>query len=148
MSDLPKCYDLILTSNKHNFISTNTSETGLSDHHKLTYTVLKTEFVKAEPNIISYRNYTHFDEEEFNNDLYQQISSTARINDSYKLFNDTLTEVLNRHAPLKQKLVRANNAPFMNKEIRKLIMLRSRAKMCELFAAIKFCSCAIVWCAQ
>ena len=127
-SDPPKCYDLILTSNKHNFISTNTSETGLSDHHKLTYTVLKTEFVKAEPNIISYRNYKHFDEEEFNNDLYQQISSTARINDSYELFNDTLTEVLNRHAPLKQKLVRANNAPFMNKEIRKLIMLRSRAK--------------------
>ena len=34
--------------------------------------------------------------------------------------------VLERHAPLKQKYTRANQAPFMNKELQKAIMLRSK----------------------
>ena len=37
-------------------------------------------------------------------------------------------ELLNIHAPIKLKYVRANNGPFMTKELRKAIMLRSRLK--------------------
>ena len=37
-------------------------------------------------------------------------------------------DVLNFHAPLKRKLVRANNAPFMNSKLRKAIMTRTRLK--------------------
>ena len=36
--------------------------------------------------------------------------------------------VLNKHVPLKTKIIRANNAPFMNKNMRKLVMTRSRLK--------------------
>ena len=35
-------------------------------------------------------------------------------------------EVVNRHAPLKEKFLRANNAPFMNKALSKAVMNRSR----------------------
>ena len=33
-----------------------------------------------------------------------------------------------RHAPLKKKIVRANQSPFMNKKLRKEIMKRSRLR--------------------
>ena len=35
---------------------------------------------------------------------------------------------LNKHAPMKTKYLRANNSPFMNKELTKVIMVRSRLK--------------------
>ena len=37
-------------------------------------------------------------------------------------------EVLNYHAPLKQKSVRGNHAPFMTRELSKAIMTKSKAK--------------------
>ena len=36
--------------------------------------------------------------------------------------------ILNKHAPMKEKLIRANNSPFMNKTMSKAIMTRSRLK--------------------
>ena len=41
--------DLILTNRKYSFKNTNTFETGLSDHHHMIYTMLKSTFEKAEP---------------------------------------------------------------------------------------------------
>ena len=41
-----------------------------------------------------------------------------------KIFRSTL----DNHAPLKQKQVRGNKAPFMSKELRKAIMTRPRIK--------------------
>ena len=46
----------------------------------------------------------------------------------YESFSDTIKTVANKHAPLKKKIVRGNNAPFMTKELRKTIMNRSRLK--------------------
>ena len=40
----------------------------------------------------------------------------------HESFSDTLKAVVNKHAPLKEKIVRGNNAPFMTKELRKTIM--------------------------
>ena len=37
-------------------------------------------------------------------------------------------ELLNNHAPMKEKYVRANNAPFMNKVLSKAVMTRSRLR--------------------
>ena len=45
----PTCIDLILT-NRHNcFQNSRTIETGLSDFHKMTVTVLKSHFQKKDP---------------------------------------------------------------------------------------------------
>ena len=37
-------------------------------------------------------------------------------------------EIFNRHAPLKSKYVRMNQGPFMTKQLRKEVMLRSRLR--------------------
>ena len=45
----------------------------------------------------------------------------------YKHFEQTFLEILNIHAPIKKKPLRANHAPYMTKALRKTIM-----KMSEL----------------
>ena len=52
----PSCIDLMLT-NSRSFQNSLNIETGLSDFHKMTLTVLKTIFPKVKPEIILYRNY-------------------------------------------------------------------------------------------
>ena len=65
----PKTIDLILTNRPRSFCNSDTLETGLSDFHKLTVTVLKTFFKKQSPKVISYRNYKKFSDDLFRNDL-------------------------------------------------------------------------------
>ena len=43
-------------------------------------------------------------------------------------FQDIYLSVLNKHAPVKHKYIRANNSNFMTKNLRKEIMLRSKPR--------------------
>ena len=63
----PSCIDLILTNRKGCFESPMTIETGLSDCHKMTVTVMKKHYKKKDPIKILYRNYKSFDRNEFRN---------------------------------------------------------------------------------
>ena len=44
---------------------------------------------------------------------------------SYKPFEEIFLTILEKHAPMKSKQLRANNAPYMTKTLRKAIMKRS-----------------------
>ena len=46
--------------------------------------------------------------------------------DKYETFEEEFLQVLNNHAPLKKKFIRANHAPYMTKNLRKAIMKRSQ----------------------
>ena len=46
----------------------------------------------------------------------------------YESFSDTFKAIVNKHPPLKEKIVRGSNVPFMTKELRKAILNRSRLK--------------------
>ena len=48
-----------------------TTESGLSDHHKMTRSILKIFLKKKEPVKINYRSYKNFIESDFRNDLLQ-----------------------------------------------------------------------------
>ena len=124
----PKCYDLIITNCKHNFQNIRTLTSGFSDFHKLTITVLKTEFVKADPIQINYRDYKNFNTSRFNEDLRNRLNTDESSNSNYNRFQNILREVLDNHAPMKKKYNRVNNSPFMTKQLRKMIMNRSRCK--------------------
>ena len=50
-------------------MNTGTVETGLSDHHLLIYTMLKTTFQKLAPKVVKYRKYKNFDINVFKNEL-------------------------------------------------------------------------------
>ena len=48
-------------------------ETGLSDFHKMSLTVMKDFYKKQSPNIIRYRSYRNFDNEIFINEVENNI---------------------------------------------------------------------------
>ena len=87
----PSCIDLVLTNNPNSFQNSGVIETGLSDFHKMTVTVMKTSFEKLKPNIIS-------------------RLSTENIRVDYNGMEKFLQ---------KKKYSRGNNMPFINKTIKK-----------------------------
>ena len=64
-SNTPSCICLILTNRKHLFQLLNTVETGLSDHHKLICTILKSRGFKGAPIEKRYGSYKTFDVDQF-----------------------------------------------------------------------------------
>ena len=102
--------------------------TGLLDHHKMTVTVVKTYFKKKEPIEINHRSYKYFNAIEFRNDLLINLDNTNKERMQYDEFKDRFMDVLDWHAPMKKKVVRGNNAPFMNKVLSKAFMHRTKLK--------------------
>ena len=98
----PSSIDLILTNRIRSFQNTITLETGLSDHHKMVITVLKTFIPKRTPILIKYRDYRKFNSQNFRQDLQNNI---ANISDEicYDIFESTFKEILNKHAPHKDE---------------------------------------------
>ena len=97
-----------------------------NDFHKLTFTVLKTYFKKAKPRIIKYRDYKHFDNNEYRNELIKELPSNNMQSDDLARFTNISKMILEKKAPLKESYVRYNQAKFMNKILQKAIMNRSR----------------------
>ena len=56
----------------------------------------------------------------------------------YQHFLNIFTEVLDKHAPKKQKSLRANQGRFMTKDLHKAIMKRSRLRNKFLRARTEF----------
>ena len=124
----PSCIDLILTNKSLCFQKTAVVETGLSDFHRLTLIVMKSTFQKQVPKILSYRNYKSFNNTLFQNDLMYEISKIGLNNINCEQLENIFMLTLNKHAPSKIRYVRANNSPFMNNDIYKSIMVRSRLR--------------------
>ena len=85
-------------------------------------TSFKMSFSKSKPIERTYREMKHFDREEFPSEL---ISELSKIGSDYNSFDDTFNTVLDKHAPIKTKLLRANHKPYVTKAMRKAIMKRS-----------------------
>ena len=46
---------------------------GLSDHHNMIYTMLKSSFINIEPKLLNYRNYTNLNFGKFKEDLSEAL---------------------------------------------------------------------------
>ena len=125
----PTCIDLMLTNQEKHFQNSSTIESGLSDFHNMIVTVFKTTFQKRAPTLIRYRNYSKLNDEFFRSELSNELLLNCDLRTiKYEDFHYIFMNVLNKHAPLKTKIIRSNNVPFMNKNLRKQVMTRSRLK--------------------
>jgi len=120
------CIDLILTNKKSKLMHTDALETGLSDHHLLVHTMIRSKFSKMKPKKVFYRCYRNFDNHLFETELTKALQKSSIQN--YEVFEQVFANILDQHAPLKTKFLRANNSPHVSKALRKAIMLRSRLK--------------------
>ena len=101
-------------------------ETGLSDFHRMTISVLKMRFRKLLPKVVSYRD---FEKERFMKSLQSTLNNqNGDYVKNHDLFFNICHEVLNKHAPRKKKYIRGNNKPLMVKTLSKAIMQRTRLR--------------------
>ena len=126
--DKPSSIDLILTNKNKSFHSSHIIETGISDFHKMTVSVMKIYFKKQKSNTIHYRQYKNFSNDKFRADLLNELMKGKIEISRLDIFTRTALHILGNHAPVKQKSVRANESPFMTKTLKKEIMNRSRLK--------------------
>ena len=119
--DNPSCIDLFITNSYRSFQKTTTLSTGLSDFHKMTITVLKTTFPKAKPRIITYR--TPYETADLEIALKENLEKMD--GKKYECFEKAVTCSYDSVSAKKQRTVRANEKPYVTKDMRKAIMLRS-----------------------
>ena len=91
-------------------------------------TVLRGSFRKKGPRIVTYREYSGFDNFSFREEPAEELSSNPLKMLDFTLFNSTVECILNKLAQLKKKYLRANDGPSMTRELRKAIMKRSNLK--------------------
>ena len=91
-------------------------------------------FIKQKPIKITYRDYRYFNDSIFLHDLraasFHVCESLGQrdTNLVHNSFVKTFLQVIDKHAPLKSKNIRDNQAPFMTKELGKAIITRSRLR--------------------
>ena len=103
-------------------------ETGISDFHKLTTTILKQYFPKPKPKIVNYRGSINFRNDEFRAELDKEILKYDINNIKYQHPLNIFIKTLNKHTTMKIKYLRANQGNFMTKGLNKATMKRSRLR--------------------
>ena len=128
--DNPSCIDLTLTNKPFSFQNSCVGGAGLFDFHRMILTVTKMTFQKLKPRVINYRDYKHFNNERFRDDLLSEISNSYLEfdNNSFDEFFNMCRSALNQHAPRKLKYVRGNHMPFINKTLSKEIMKKTKLR--------------------
>ena len=109
------CINLLIANSKFSFVRTNSLKTGLSDHH-MRNAILKTKFEKFEPKKSIYRNFKQYDSEQFKLDISNSMFP-MRTHAAFekKIFNS----ILGKHAAKKTKILRVNQRPYFNKNLRR-----------------------------
>ena len=96
--------ELILTNRNRSLQNFCVIDTGLSDFHKMTVTILRSYLNKLWPKIIQCRDYKKFSNDAFKSELVIENGNLQNCND-LDSFLAKCKNVLNRTAPLKQKYV-------------------------------------------
>ena len=87
---------------------------------------MKVYHSKQTPKIIEYRDYKNFTNEHFRRHLLWELSFQNIQSNEFHKFKFIASKLLNSHTPLKEKYIRCDQTVFMNKELRKAIMTRTR----------------------
>ena len=84
---------------------------------------MKPYFSRLKPKIIHYRNFKRFGEKKFIVDV-KNADFSFETNDpieNYSAVTNTFSLIVEKHAPLKKKIVIGNHAPFITKDLRKAL---------------------------
>ena len=118
------CANLILTKVPRSFQSTYIVETGLSDFHLMTLTVMRKRFKKCHPKTINHRSYKNFSNVKYKETLINNLFKENFIynDDGVQRLCHISLDTLDKHAPRKMKHAKDNQMPFFNKDLSKAIM--------------------------
>ena len=81
------------------------------------------------PRVVNYRTYKHFNEDDFTQDIakapFQVGEIFDDIDDKIWFYNNLLINVIETHAPMKRKLIKCKQVPYMNGKLRKAINVKA-----------------------
>ena len=131
-NNAPTLIDVILTNSKNLLCNTINFNCGLSDCHNMICTNLKEQCDPVKKKKVNFRSYKNFDEGQFNSDLSMVPFHVAYvfddIDDIYWAHELLLRQVVDEHAPIKQKCPKKKSPPYMNSNYRKIIYKTRQAK--------------------
>ena len=84
--------------------------------------------MKLCPTKITYRNYKNFNLNSFKSELKTSLEISEEAEMTYDSFKETFMNSLNKQAPMKEKFIRGNQAPLMNKTLSKAFIQRAKLK--------------------
>ena len=76
---------------------------------------MRSYYTKSTPKFVHYRIYSKLNNDYFRNDLKASLEKAKDLD--YQSFEYIFGTTLNKHAPAKQKYMKANNSPFMTKTL-------------------------------
>ena len=124
--------DVILVSNPRRYAGTLNCPFVVSDFHNIIAAATKRFAPLYTPRKIVYRSYKHFDDENFVSDI---VHAPFPVGDIFEDIEDMawftstlLSDIINRHAPVKTKTIKAESVPYMNGKLRKAIYSRNMAR--------------------
>ena len=125
----PSLLDVIVTNSPRRLANHLNIDIGLSDFHHIVCAATKMHVPKTNSRVITYRRYKDFNEDLYVNDLCAaplHVSQIFNDPDDQMWFHNTLVkQVTDKHAPIKQKLVKGKQAPFIHGELRKAINVKA-----------------------
>ena len=131
-NQVPTLIDVIITNSKTFLCNTINFNCGLSDCHNMIATSLKESCNPVEKKKVTFRSYKNFNEAELNDELSQVPFHVAHIfddvDDIYWAHETLLRQVVDEHAPLKEKVPKPNSPPYMNSRYRKIIYKTRQAR--------------------
>ena len=127
--DTQTLIDIIATNSVENISHVDVIAKSLSDHD-MVVCVRKMNHKRFLPKTIRCRDYKSYDPDSMNRDFsnvdWQPILNETDINISLNLFNETLTEIFNRHAKIIEKKVKGRKCPWIGNDIKKLMNERDQ----------------------
>ena len=122
--------DIAITTNTNLFTGCEVIDIGSSDGHSMVAAVAKAYAIKFPPKTVTYRSYKTFNTQAYRKDMSMVPFSLCQVFDdpSDSLWAQSLLirEVLDQHAPLKQKKVRPTQPAYMNAKLRKNIFRKTQ----------------------
>ena len=92
-------------------------ETGVSGFHKMVVTALKSYYRKCEAKITKYRSNKNFCNDSFRQQLLEELNKGFISVSDLAKFNACILKAFNKEAPIKKKLIGANEAPFLTRKL-------------------------------
>ena len=119
--------DHLYSNKKENIVLAGVSKISISDHY-LIFGIKRFPSVKGEEHVIEFRNYKHFNEDYFLQDIISletfDLECYFNPNQMWLVWKDRFTEIIDRHAPIKTRKIGKKRTPWVTKEI----LLKKRQK--------------------
>lgn len=125
------CIDHIFTNLLKHCSQADSVAVGCSDHNLIALT-RKHKIPKSGVMIVNRRSWRRSDAVSFMNDVsnvqWSDMSQENDANTALNIFMDKLMRLVDKHAPLRKRSVKNSSAPWIDEELRALMLERDKVK--------------------